>query len=161
MALKTFAVTYVFSVPSNITAFSPGLGLNPEPEMVTVVPDTPVDGLRPKIFTLSPGPEGISATANIEKWLTSADAARPDGLMSATNSLRSYWPDEGCKVNIGKTELGGSGESSGNVILTGIRKLAPSGKASTAPAILSPDDGVGRSEGLTDFISTTVSALNA
>ena len=90
VAFKAFVTTFVFPAPSNDTAFSSGLGLNPEPEIVRVVPDAPLAGLISKIFTVSvPGPEA-PATANILKWFTSADAARPEGLTIATNSVRVY-----------------------------------------------------------------------
>src|SRR3989449_1956060 len=87
VAVVTIAGTDVLFAPAKVTMLSAGLVLKPPPLMVTTVPGTPWEGLRLKTGSRS---SSGNATTKVVKWVTSADATRPELSTMATNSVGVY-----------------------------------------------------------------------
>src|SRR3989442_4152785 len=98
VAVVTIAGTDVLFAPAKVTMLSAGLVLKPPPLMVTTVPGAPWDGLR--LETGSRLSSGI-ATTKVVKWVTSADATRPEPSTMATNCVGVYCWTSGLKVHRG------------------------------------------------------------
>jgi len=87
LAPSTRAGTVVLFAPAKVTMFSAAFTLKPSPVIMTVEPAWPLGGSR--LVTVRRRSSG-NDTTYIVKYVTSAEAIRPDSSVAAKNLVVSY-----------------------------------------------------------------------